>query len=485
MGVTVCANGLSVVHKGSGGEANATLPDVCLTTMGNSVVPIPYGNNAKSADLADGTTTVSMDGGNSIAIEGSKFSASTGDAGGDKKGISSGTIEAEAEFISSSPTVIIEGKGVCRLSDQMTMNKANTMCLGGVQNPAVSVTEEQEGTYSVDLTCKYPNGKPYANADFQLVEPSGAMVGAGCLDQQGMATVSGLPRTECKLVLKETQDRYEPNSVLPERAPTETYPDSHDFCTFVAGSRAPFWDSRVGVANDWGILMSPSFSDDDFQSMVYEQSRILSPYAIDRNHSHSFSAAFISALYHAQHDTESLEKYEPLLELLFEKVHENGDILRILYQADLLDPPADMLAKLRLLGTGNTVQYMQMIMWTFINQQVCGFIDELVAALDERLAYIYSQAEAQSYTAVQQGVKGYQSALLTLSRVLPDVFSQILESTNDKLLTISGMAMGTIVNSNGSSGFSTTNSEFNAVVYTRTHNLNRPPFITFDDVFSD
>ncbi|NTJ38424.1 DUF4150 domain-containing protein [Vibrio vulnificus] len=51
MGVTVGANGLSIVHKGSGGEANATLPDVCLTTVGKPVVPIPYGNNAKSADL--------------------------------------------------------------------------------------------------------------------------------------------------------------------------------------------------------------------------------------------------------------------------------------------------------------------------------------------------------------------------------------------------------------------------------------------------
>lgn len=98
MGVTVCANGLSVVHKGSEGEANATLPDVCLTTVGNSVVPIPYGNNAKSADLVGGTTTVSMDGGNSIAIKGSKFAASTGDAGGDKKGVSSGTIESEADL---------------------------------------------------------------------------------------------------------------------------------------------------------------------------------------------------------------------------------------------------------------------------------------------------------------------------------------------------------------------------------------------------
>lgn len=85
MPVTINANGLSIVHKGSGGEANATLPDVCLTTVGPAVVPIPYGNNAKSADLVDGTTTVTADGGNSIALKSSKFAKSTGDAGGDKK----------------------------------------------------------------------------------------------------------------------------------------------------------------------------------------------------------------------------------------------------------------------------------------------------------------------------------------------------------------------------------------------------------------
>lgn len=118
MAITICANGLSIVHKDSGGEASATLPDVCLTTVGNAVVPIPYGNSAKSSDLVDGTTTVFADGGNSIAIKGCRFSKSTGDSGGDKKGIASGTIEAEAKFISASPTVKIEGKGVCRLSDQ-------------------------------------------------------------------------------------------------------------------------------------------------------------------------------------------------------------------------------------------------------------------------------------------------------------------------------------------------------------------------------
>lgn len=339
MGVTVGANGLSVVHKGSGGEANATLPDVCLTKVGKPVVPIPYGNNAKSVDLAGGTTTVSMDGGNSVAIKGSTFSKSTGDAGGDRKGVSSGTIEAEAKFISASPTVKFEGKGVCRLSDQMTMNKANTVCLGGVQNPSVSVSEEQEGTYTLDIECKYPNGLPYSNAQFSLVEPSGAVIGSGVLDSSGKASVNGLALKECRLVLSETQDSYTPNQSLAENIVTETYPDPNDFCTFVAGRRSPFWEDRVGVANDWGILMSPSFSDDDFKDIVLEQSRISSPYAISQNHSKDFSDAYVSALYHIQTDTTALEKYEPLVELLLEQVHENGDILRVLYQADVFELP--------------------------------------------------------------------------------------------------------------------------------------------------
>nr|WP_084720264.1 PAAR-like domain-containing protein [Vibrio neptunius] len=43
--------------------------------------------------------------------------------------MASGTIEAQAEFITASPTVLIKGKGVARLIDKMTMNNANTMCI--------------------------------------------------------------------------------------------------------------------------------------------------------------------------------------------------------------------------------------------------------------------------------------------------------------------------------------------------------------------
>jgi hypothetical protein len=102
-----------------------------------------------------------------------------------------------------------------------------------------------------------------------------------------------------------------------------------------------------------------------------------------------------------------------------------------------------------------------------------------------RLEFIQAQAEARSLTAVQEGVQGYRDGMKVMSRALPDVFSEILTQTNDKLLTISGMAIGTIVNVTGQSGFATNSGEINAVVYTKANNLNRPSFIVFDDVFSD
>nr|WP_255958690.1 hypothetical protein [Vibrio campbellii] len=78
---------------------------------------------------------------------------------------------------------------------------------------------------------------PYSNAQFSLVEPSGAAIGSGTLDSSGKASVGGLALKECKLVLCETQDSYTPNQSLAEKIATETYPDPNDFCTFVAGRR--------------------------------------------------------------------------------------------------------------------------------------------------------------------------------------------------------------------------------------------------------
>ncbi|NAW59773.1 MULTISPECIES: PAAR-like domain-containing protein [unclassified Vibrio] len=265
MGVTINANGLSVVHKGSGGEANATLPDVCLTTVGNSVVPIPYGNNAKSADLADGSTTVAADGGNSIAIKGSKFAKSTGDAGGDKKGVASGTIESEAEFISASPTVKIEGKGVCRLSDQMTMNKANTMCLGGAQNPSVTVTEDQEGTYTVDLGLQYEDSDPVQGASYELVDSTGAVF-KGNLDKNGKAAVSGVAPGEFSVEFGEDTREFTPNEPTMNNPRYNPSTDPQDLLDNAKQGEVGFWENAwrktSGVASwIWGVALG-DFNED-------------------------------------------------------------------------------------------------------------------------------------------------------------------------------------------------------------------------------
>ncbi|EJG0990106.1 DUF4150 domain-containing protein [Vibrio parahaemolyticus] len=226
---------------------------------------MPYGNNAKSADLAGGTTTISMDGGNSVAIKGSTFSKSTGDAGGDKKGVASGTIEAEAKFISASPTVKFEGKGVCRLSDQMTMNKANTMCLGGAQNPSVSVTEDQEGTYTVDLYLSYSDGEPVQGATYTLKDQSGAVF-EGTLDNNGKASVGGVAPGEFAIEYGEDSRDFMPN------VPTKTNPNFNPSANAqliieeTKKGEVGFWENAwtrmSGVASwIWGVILG-DFNDD-------------------------------------------------------------------------------------------------------------------------------------------------------------------------------------------------------------------------------
>jgi hypothetical protein len=120
----VLVNGLSAVTSGSSGIL-MTSPDVCNTTCGPATVPIPYPNIAESKDLADGSTSVMIEG-SPVCLESSTFAQSTGDEGGDKKGIISGTIQDEAKPGLFSPTVFIEGKAIVRNTDIFTSNKMNT-----------------------------------------------------------------------------------------------------------------------------------------------------------------------------------------------------------------------------------------------------------------------------------------------------------------------------------------------------------------------
>jgi len=122
---TVFANGQGISNSRSGAVA-ISAPDVCLTPAGSSLVPVPYTNVARSATLVDGSKTVKLNDG-MAAIDGCCYCTSTGDQPGSGRGVASGTVGDQAEFINTSFDVRMEGRGVGRNRDPMTQNHRNTI----------------------------------------------------------------------------------------------------------------------------------------------------------------------------------------------------------------------------------------------------------------------------------------------------------------------------------------------------------------------
>ncbi|NRF28637.1 PAAR-like domain-containing protein [Vibrio coralliilyticus] len=442
MGVTVCANGLSVVHKGSGGEANATLPDVCLTTVGNAVVPIPYGNNAKSADLADGTTTVSMDGGNSIAIKGSKFAASTGDAGGDKKGVASGTIEAEAEFISASPTVSMEGKGVCRLSDQMTMNKANTMCLGGAQNPSVTVTEDANGTFTVDLEYRYPDGDPVYKADFKIIDGNGGEH-VGSLNEKGKASISGLPPGSIDLFLGEDKREVEPTKQPQENRDYLEVPGPLDLMDFARQGLVTYWDA-IEMPSDygewaWGAIMG-DFNQDRTAGQIAFDSAITAIPVIDQAGDARDISANLYAFYNQDDIREDKEKYTDLVITLVGFIPTAGSLLKGLFkELKILGKAADLdmvAAFLRAGAKGDVVKWLQSLDMSVIKNDIYGQLDNITKYVDKLMDALEKESRMRGYNVVADAYKACKGQLDEFFKKADGPISRVLSDFDDRLQMI-------------------------------------------------
>jgi hypothetical protein len=131
MPATINVNDKTVVHQTSSGIATA-FPDVCKTPTPGGPVPIPYPNIAKSADTAQGSQTVTMDG-NPIMLKGSIYATSIGDEPGTAGGVVSGVNKGKAEFLNYSFDVKVEGKNVCRLGDPMGQNESS-LNIGGFPN---------------------------------------------------------------------------------------------------------------------------------------------------------------------------------------------------------------------------------------------------------------------------------------------------------------------------------------------------------------
>lgn len=132
--VTVKVNGQlnGLVHKGGNWLSIATLPDFCKTPTPGGPVPMPYPNISQASSLADGTTTVKVDGGNMAAIKGSKFAISSGDEPGSLGGVKSNTFKQASTWITYSFDVKLDGKNACRFSDKKFQNNENTVDATGV-----------------------------------------------------------------------------------------------------------------------------------------------------------------------------------------------------------------------------------------------------------------------------------------------------------------------------------------------------------------
>ncbi len=130
MSDNIWINGRTAVHAGSNGTLNTI--DVCLTRIGNSVVPIPYPNVAQSKDADKTAEDVYVQGNPACHLK-STFAKSTGDQPGNRKGIVSGVIKGEATFVSSSFNHFIENQPSVRAFDLMVSNKKNTSPMPLVQ----------------------------------------------------------------------------------------------------------------------------------------------------------------------------------------------------------------------------------------------------------------------------------------------------------------------------------------------------------------
>jgi hypothetical protein len=144
MAVTIHVNGSSnsLAHKGCSGITKSTIPDVCKTPSPGGPVPIPYPIIVSmSSSLKNGTTTVTVDGGNPAAIKGSEYGSCSGDEAGTAGGVKSSTNMKEATWILYSFDVKLDGGNACRLSDKMMMNHGNAACLGGTLHAPVPLLD--------------------------------------------------------------------------------------------------------------------------------------------------------------------------------------------------------------------------------------------------------------------------------------------------------------------------------------------------------
>ena len=97
-------------------------PDVCLTPVGNAVVPIPYPITHDMGASSQVSTNVFVND-KAVFLHGMSFvPAVKGDAPGNKGGVVSGVVEQVSHSIGHSKGVFVNGLPVVRTGDRVHMN---------------------------------------------------------------------------------------------------------------------------------------------------------------------------------------------------------------------------------------------------------------------------------------------------------------------------------------------------------------------------
>jgi hypothetical protein len=128
MAITVFNEGAGLFHAGSGGKGVAP-GDVCLSPPPPPAgpAPVPYVNSLAASDLAEGSTSVLIDGEPTALEDKSYVSTSTGDEAGTQGGnVITHKTKGKGYFTMWSFTLLIEEKGACRHGDPMGQNCASS-----------------------------------------------------------------------------------------------------------------------------------------------------------------------------------------------------------------------------------------------------------------------------------------------------------------------------------------------------------------------
>ncbi|MDR0673170.1 MAG: DUF4150 domain-containing protein [Zoogloeaceae bacterium] len=107
-----------VARKQSGWKVVYTLPDVCLTPMGSSVVPVPYAVYAELKQSVRVAESVKANGHPVVIYDETVVPRTIGDGAGTRKSVKSGTVEANCYPKTHSSTVSAEKHRVVRHDDE-------------------------------------------------------------------------------------------------------------------------------------------------------------------------------------------------------------------------------------------------------------------------------------------------------------------------------------------------------------------------------